>query len=60
MKCKEFYQFFIKHEDQPNHVLADMVAAKFAGVTYAQALDLIIATRDAEKVSKNLVERIKK
>ena len=58
MKCKEFYQFFLKHEEQPDNVLADMVAAKFDGVNYIQALDLIQTTRNARKV--NFVEEIKK
>ncbi len=60
MKCKEFYQFFLKHEEQPDNVLADMIAAKFAGVNYTQALDIVQTTRNAIKVSENLVERIKK
>ncbi len=60
MKYKKFYQFFLKHEEQPDNVLADMVAAKFDGVSYTQALDLILATRYAQADSKNLVERIKK
>ena len=55
MGYKEFYQFFLKHEEQPNHVLADMIAAKFDGVTYIQALDLIQTTRKCKPV-----ERIKK
>ncbi len=59
MKCKEFYQFFLKHEEQPDNVLADMIAAKFAGVNYTQALDIVQTTRNAIKVSENLVERIK-
>ena len=61
MKCKEFYQFFLKYEEQPDNVLADMVAAKFVGVNYTQALDLISATRYARAdANKNLVEGIKK
>ncbi len=60
MKCKEFYQFFLKHEEQPDNVLADMAAAKFVDVDYARALNLIQVIRHAEKVSENLVERIKK
>ena len=58
MKCKEFYQFFLKHEEQPDNVLADMAAAKFNGVSRTQALDLILVIRHARKVSDNLVERI--
>ena len=59
MKCKEFYQFFIKHEGQPDNILADMVATKFVGVNYTQVLNLILATRyaRADVKNKNLVER---
>ena len=61
MKGKEFYQFFLKHEEQPDNVLADMVVAKFTGITYTQAIDLILATRYARAdANKNLVEGIKK
>ena len=55
MTRKEFYQFFLKHEEQPDNVLADMIATKFAGVNYIQALDIIQATRHTKKV--NFIER---
>ncbi len=59
MIAKEFYQFFLEHEDLPDSELADKVVVRFefANVTYIQALDLIISTRDARKCSENLVER---
>ncbi len=52
MKCKEFYKFFLKHEEQPDNVLADMAAAKFTGITYTLALDLIQTTRKHRPVER--------
>lgn len=57
---KEFYKFFVTNEALPDSKLADKIVFKYAGITHVLALDLIASTRQARKVSDNLVERIKK